>query len=167
MRKARYKETEIVRVLKEVCREYGISDAIYYNIKAKYGGREIADIRKLKEIANETRRLKQMCVYNNLWIDDDALNFRYTGGQPWAYLYFKYGPIDILFERFASDYSGYDRMRLELKRATNTECSDLHLEIKHIDDAEKGGLRSVPPALIVLVAGAQFALFRQPPLVFG
>ena len=139
--------------MKEVCREYGISDAIYYNCKAKYGGREIADIRKLKEIANETRRLQQMCVYNNLRIDDNALNVRYTGGQPWAYLYFKFGPIDILFEKFASDYSGYDRMRLELKRAANTECSDLHLEIKDIDDAEKWGLRSVPLALIVFGVG--------------
>lgn len=86
-------------------------------------------------------------VYRNIWIDDDALNVRYRGGQPWAYLYFKYGPIDILFERFTSDYSGYDRMRLELKRETETECSDLRLEIKDIDDAEKGGLRSVPLAL--------------------
>ena len=69
MRKARFKESEIVRVLKEVeggrqvkevCREYGISDATYYNWKAKYGGMEIADIRKLKELAEENRRLKQM-----------------------------------------------------------------------------------------------------------
>ena len=53
MRKPRFKETENVRVLKEVeggrqvkevCREYGISDATYYNWKAKYGGMEIADI---------------------------------------------------------------------------------------------------------------------------
>ena len=35
-------------------------------------------------------------------------------------------------------------MRLKLKREANTECSDLRLEIKDIDDAEKGGLRSVP-----------------------
>jgi len=86
-------------------------------------------------------------VYTNIWIDDDALNVRYAGGQPWAYLYVKYGHIDIRFERFSSDYSGYDRMRLELKREANTECSDLRLEIKDIDDAEKGELRSVPLAL--------------------
>ena len=69
MRKARFKETEIVRVLKEVeggrqvkevRREYGISDATYYNWKTKYGGMEIADIRKLKELTDENRRLKQM-----------------------------------------------------------------------------------------------------------
>lgn len=86
-------------------------------------------------------------VYKNIWIDDDALNVRYAGGQPWAYLYLKYGPIDILFERLSGDYSGYDRMRLELKRDANTECSDLSLEIKDIEDAEKGGLRNVPLAL--------------------
>ena len=69
MRNARFKETEIVRVLKEVeggrqvkevCREYGISDATYYNWKTKYGGMEISDLRKLKELADENRRLKQM-----------------------------------------------------------------------------------------------------------
>ena len=83
-------------------------------------------------------------VYKNLWIDDDALSVRYEGGQPWVYLYIMYGPIDIVFERVSADYSGYDRMRLELKRDANSECSDLRLEIKDIDDAEKGGLRSVP-----------------------
>ena len=82
-------------------------------------------------------------VYNNIWIEDDALNVRYAGGQPWAYLYLKYGPIDILVERFASDYSAYDRIRLELKREASTACSALHLEIKDIDDVQKGDLRSV------------------------
>ncbi len=38
-------------------------------------------------------------------------------------------------------------MRLELKRAPNTGCSDFRLEKKDIEDAEKGGLRSVPLAL--------------------
>jgi putative transposase len=80
MRKARFKETEIVRVLKEVeggrqvkevCREYGISDATYYNWKTKYGGMEIADIRKLKELADENRRLKQM--YADLSLNHEAL----------------------------------------------------------------------------------------------
>lgn len=86
-------------------------------------------------------------VYNRIWIEDDALNARYTGGQPWAYLYIKVGFIEIVVERFSKDYSGYDRIRLELKREANTECSDLSLEIKDIDDATKGGLRNVPLAL--------------------
>ena len=67
MCKSRYKETQILRILKEVeggrqvkeiCREYGISDATYYNWKAKYGGMDASDIRKLKELEDENRRLK-------------------------------------------------------------------------------------------------------------
>ncbi len=80
MRKARFKETEIVRVLKEleggrqvkeVCREYGISDATYYNWKTKYGGMEITDIRKLKELTDENRRLTQM--YADLSLKHEVL----------------------------------------------------------------------------------------------
>ena len=69
MKKSRYSETHIVKILKEVeggrlvkevCREYGISDATYYNWKAKYGGMEASDIKRLKELEQENRRLKQM-----------------------------------------------------------------------------------------------------------
>ena len=57
MRKSRFTETLIVktlkqveggRIVKEVCRELGISEATYFNWKSKYGGMEAADIRKLK-----------------------------------------------------------------------------------------------------------------------
>lgn len=80
MRKSRYTETQIVRILKEVeggrqvkeiCREYGISDATYYNWKSKYGGMDASDIRKLKELEDENRRLKQM--YANLSLEHEAL----------------------------------------------------------------------------------------------
>ena len=80
MRKSRYTETQIVKILKEVeggrqvkevCREYGISDATYYNWKAKYGGMEASDIRKLKELEDENRRLKQM--FANLSLEHEPL----------------------------------------------------------------------------------------------
>jgi len=67
MRKSRFTETQIVKILKEVeggrqvkevCREYGVSDATYYNWKSKYGGMEASDIRRLKEMEDESRRLK-------------------------------------------------------------------------------------------------------------
>ena len=76
MKKSRYSETQIVRILKEVeggrlvkevCREYGISDATYYNWKAKYGGMEASEIKRLKELEEENRRLKQM--YADLSVD--------------------------------------------------------------------------------------------------
>ena len=69
MKKSRYSETQIVKVLKEVetgklvkdiGREYGISDATYYNWKSKYGGMEASDIKRLKELETENQRLKQM-----------------------------------------------------------------------------------------------------------
>lgn len=69
MRKARFTEHQIIAVLKsveagrtvkDVCREAGISEASYYNWKAKYGGMEASDIKKLKDLEEENRRLKQM-----------------------------------------------------------------------------------------------------------
>ena len=69
MKKTRYSETQIVRILKEVeggrlvkevCREYGIQDATYYNWKAKYGGMEASEIKRLKELEEDNWRLKQM-----------------------------------------------------------------------------------------------------------
>nr|OEE22035.1 transposase [Vibrio cyclitrophicus ZF14] len=69
MKKSRYTETQIVKILKEVeagrkvnevCREYEISDATYYNWKSKYGGMEASDVKRLKELEDENRRLKQM-----------------------------------------------------------------------------------------------------------
>ena len=54
MKKSRFTATQIVKILKEVqagrlvkevCREYSISDATYYNWKAKYGGMEASDIK--------------------------------------------------------------------------------------------------------------------------
>ncbi len=48
------------RLVKEVCREYSVSDATYYNWKAKYGGMEASDIKRLKDLEDENRRLKSM-----------------------------------------------------------------------------------------------------------
>ncbi len=69
MRKIRFTEHQIIAVLKSVkagrtvkdmCREAAISEASYYNWKAKYGGMEAADIKKIKDLEDENRRLKQM-----------------------------------------------------------------------------------------------------------
>ena len=69
MKKSRYTETQIVKILKEVeggrlikevCHEYGISEATYYNWKSKYGGMEASDVKRLKELEDENRRLKSM-----------------------------------------------------------------------------------------------------------
>ena len=80
MKRSKYSETQIVRILKEVeagrlvkevCRDYGISDATYYNWKSKYGGMEASDIKRLKELVEENRKLKQM--YADLSLENHAL----------------------------------------------------------------------------------------------
>ena len=81
MKKTRFTETQIIKILKEVeggrmvkevCREYGISDATYYNWKSKYGGMTASDVKKLKELESENRRLKRM--FADLSLQHDALN---------------------------------------------------------------------------------------------
>jgi len=65
----RYTEEQIIAVLKEgeagakvaeLCRKYGISDASYYNWKAKYAGMTVSDLKRLKSLEAENRRLKQI-----------------------------------------------------------------------------------------------------------
>lgn len=67
MRKTRYSEEQIIRVLqevesgrtvKEVCREHGIATGTYYSWKSKYGGMDVNEARRLKELEVENRRLK-------------------------------------------------------------------------------------------------------------
>ena len=50
----------------DVCRESAISGASYYNWKAKYGGMEAADMKKIKDLEDENRRLKHMSAYLSL-----------------------------------------------------------------------------------------------------
>lgn len=54
------KEVEAGRQVKDVCREHGISDTTYYQWKSKFGGMDASDIKRLRELEDENRKLKLM-----------------------------------------------------------------------------------------------------------
>ena len=55
----------------DVCREHGISDATYYRWKAQYGGLEVSELRRLRHLEDENRKLKQIVA--DLTLDNRAL----------------------------------------------------------------------------------------------
>jgi putative transposase len=80
MKKSRFTETQIVSILKEadagmkveeLCRRHGISSASYYNWKKKYGGMDASEIKRLKELEEESAKLKRM--YADMALENTAL----------------------------------------------------------------------------------------------
>jgi putative transposase len=80
MKKARYSEEQIIGVLKqmeagrkvtELARELGVSEGTLYVWKSKFGGLEVSEARRLKELEDENRRLKHMVA--DLSLDKEAL----------------------------------------------------------------------------------------------
>lgn len=80
MRKSRFSEEQIIALLKRVeqgqaladaCREAGISEGTYYRWKAQYGGLEVSQLRRLRQLEEENRKLKQ--VVADLTLDVRAL----------------------------------------------------------------------------------------------
>ena len=80
MRKSRFAENEMVRAVKQfengmssdaICRELGISRMTLYKWKSKYSGMDASQVRRLKELEEENRKLKQM--YANIALDNQIL----------------------------------------------------------------------------------------------
>jgi putative transposase len=57
--------------VKELCRKHGFSDASFYTWRSKYGGLEVSDVRRLKELESENARLKKLLAESML--DQEAL----------------------------------------------------------------------------------------------
>ena len=80
MKGSRFSEEQIIGVLREheagskteeVCRRHGISSATFYKWKAKYGGLDVSEARRLKSLEDENRRLKKLLAESML--DNAAL----------------------------------------------------------------------------------------------
>ena len=80
MKGSRFSEEQIIGILREhevgakapeLCRRHGISDATFYKWKAKYGGLEVSEARRLKSLEDENRRLKKLLA--EAMLDNAAL----------------------------------------------------------------------------------------------
>ena len=80
MKRTRFSESQIVNILKEaeagvsledLSRQHGFSKATYYKWKTQYGGMDVSALKRLKELEEENRRLKQM--YAELSLEHKAL----------------------------------------------------------------------------------------------
>lgn len=75
MKRSRFTEEQIIGVLKEqeagmktadLCRKHGISEATFYNWKAKFGGMEVSEAKRLKTLEDENARLKKLLAESML-----------------------------------------------------------------------------------------------------
>ena len=84
MRGSRFKEEQIIGILREqeagsataeVCRKHGISSATFYKWKARYGGLDVSDARRLKALEDENAKLKRLladAMLDNVMLKDIA-----------------------------------------------------------------------------------------------
>ena len=80
MKRKRFTEEQIIAVLKEseagaknqdLCRKHGITEQTFYRWRSKYGGMQISEAKRLREVENENRKLKQLLAEAHL--DNAAL----------------------------------------------------------------------------------------------
>ena len=80
MKRSRFSEEQIIAVLKEheagiatadVCRRHGISSATFYKWKSRYGGLEVSEARRLRELEGENAKLKRLLA--DMMLDNVAL----------------------------------------------------------------------------------------------
>ena len=84
MKRSRFSEEQIIAMLKEqeaglstadVCRKHGVSSATFYKYKAKYGGLDVSEARRLKQLEDENGKLKKLlaeAMLDNAMLKDVA-----------------------------------------------------------------------------------------------
>jgi len=90
MKRSRFTEEQIIAILREqevgaktadVCRQHGISDATFYKWKAKFGGMDVSDARRLKALEDENAKLKRLlaeAMLDNAMLKDLGSGFRFA-----------------------------------------------------------------------------------------
>lgn len=88
MKRSHYTDEQILAIVKEgeagrkvadLCRTHGISEQTYYRWKAKYGGMELSEMQRLKQVEDENRRLKQIVAEQTL----DIQALKAVVGKKW------------------------------------------------------------------------------------
>lgn len=83
MRRSRFSEEQIISILKEqeagvptaeVCRRHGVSSATFYKWKAKFGGLEVSEAKRLRQLEEENAKLKKLLA--EAMLDNDARDHR-------------------------------------------------------------------------------------------
>lgn len=89
MRKSRFTEAQIIGMIKEheaglptseLCRKHGLSPATFYKPKAKYGGMDLSDANRLKQLEDENAKLKRLLADAML---DNVVLKDLLGSKPW------------------------------------------------------------------------------------
>jgi len=81
MKKKRYTEEQIIRILREaergdktigdICRDHGITEPTFYRWRKKFGGMDVSDARRLRELEKENGRLKR--IVGDLTLENDGI----------------------------------------------------------------------------------------------
>ena len=90
MKRARFTEDQIIGVLKEheagaktadLARKHGVSEATLYNWKAKYGGMDVSEAKRLKQLEDENAKLKKLLAEQRCWTPPRFASFCQKNGR--------------------------------------------------------------------------------------